>query len=102
MPRRPTAASEFRRGGAVVQALAAALTRFATITALPTAAHTYFGWRLDRGIQAAERGDHPRALRLLAPVERAGMSHYDPEGHALGALASSRAVLQSPPINRTS
>jgi hypothetical protein len=80
--------------GAPLQALAAALILFATITALHTAAHTYFGWRFSRGIQAAESGDHERALRLLRPVARPGMTHYDPDGHATDALASSRALLR--------
>ena len=130
MPRRPTAASEFRRGfdaynlmigalsslalgllvllagaaglvpdvlgrGAVQQSMAAALVLFVIITGLHTAAHTYFGWRFDRGICAAADDDHARALRLLGPVERPGMGHYDPEGRAQAALASSRAALQS-------
>ena len=83
-----------------VQALAAALTLFTIITALHTTAHTYFGWRFSRGIHAAESADHHRAVRLLAPVDRPGMSHYDPDGTAAGALASSRALLQSSEINR--
>jgi hypothetical protein len=86
--------------GAALQALAAALTLFAIITVLHTAAHTYFGHRFARGIHAARSGDHHRALRLLRPVARPGMTHYDPDGTAAGALASSRAVLQSSENNR--
>ena len=86
--------------GAPLQALAAALALFVVITSMHTAAHTYFGWRFDRGIRAAATGNHARALRLLAPVDRPGMSHYDPEGNARGALASSRAILQRAEINR--
>src|SRR5688572_19998486 len=70
--------------GAPLQALAAALILFATITALHTATHTYFGWRFSRGIQAAESGHPELAIRLLEPVTRRGMTHYDPEGHAAG------------------
>jgi hypothetical protein len=54
---------------------------------------TYFGWRFDRGIRAAEADDHRRALRRLGPVERHGMSHYDPEVQARTALAASRVAL---------
>jgi hypothetical protein len=79
--------------GAAPQALAVALTLFVTITALHTAAHTYFGWRFARGIRAAAAGHHPRAVRLLKPVERPGMTHYDPDSHARHTLAASRAAL---------
>jgi hypothetical protein len=79
--------------GAAPQALAVALALFVTITALHTAAHTYFGWRFARGIRATAAGHHPRAVRLLRPVERPGMTHYDPDSHARQALAASRAAL---------
>jgi hypothetical protein len=79
--------------GAVAQALGAALALFVTITGIHTAAHTYFGWRFDRGLRAATAGEHRRAVRLLAPVERQGMSHYDPDGSARRALSASRASL---------
>lgn len=73
--------------GAAVQALVAALGVFLIITAMHTAAHTYFGWRFARGIRAAGAGDARRAARLLRPVARRGMSHYDPDGHARRILA---------------
>jgi hypothetical protein len=76
--------------GAGPQALAAALGLFVLITALHTAAHTYLGWRFDRGIRAADAGEHRRAVRLLTPVEGRGMSHYDPDGAARRALDVSR------------
>jgi hypothetical protein len=79
--------------GAGLQSLAVALALFVVITGMHTAAHTYFGWRFDRGIRAASTDDHRRAVRLLTPVERPGMSHYDPEGRAQAALAASRAAL---------
>ena len=81
--------------GAVAQALGAALALFVTITGIHTAAHTYFGWRFDRGLRAATAGEHRRAVRLLAPVERQGMSHYDPDGSARRALGASREALTS-------
>ena len=81
--------------GAFQQSAAVALALFVVITGMHTAAHTYFGWRFDRGIRAAADDDHARALRLLGPVERPGMGHYDPEGRAQAALASSRAALQA-------
>ena len=79
----PTASSEFRRGldpcnpmiGAGRQALVAALGLFVIITGMHMATHTYFGWRFARGIRAAAAGQHGSAARLLAPVERPGMSH---------------------------
>jgi hypothetical protein len=86
--------------GAVVQALAVALALFVLLTGLHTAAHTYFGWRFDRGIRAAAAGDHARAVRLLAPVARAGMGHYDLDGSAHGALACSREVLKRSSIDQ--
>jgi hypothetical protein len=81
--------------GAGAQALGAALALFVTITGIHTAAHTYFGWRFDRGLRAATAGEHRRAVRLLAPVERPGMSHYDSDGSARRALGASRAALGS-------
>lgn len=77
--------------GAPLQAIVVALALFLLITGLHTAAHTYFGWRFARGIRAARGGDDSRAVRLLAPIERRGMSHYDPEGHARRTLDASRA-----------
>ena len=81
--------------GAGAQTLGAALAFFVAITGIHTAAHTYFGWRFDRGLRAATAGEHRRAVRLLAPVERQGMSHYDPDGSARRALCASRAALRS-------
>jgi hypothetical protein len=79
--------------GAGGQASAAALGLFVIITGMHTATHTYFGWRFARGIRAAATGRHTRAARLLAPVERPGMGHYDPGGHARKTLAASRLAL---------
>jgi hypothetical protein len=78
------------RFGAGPQALATALGLFVIITGMHTATHTYFGWRFARGIRAAGAGQHARAVRLLAPVERPGMTHYDPGGHAQQTLDASR------------
>jgi hypothetical protein len=82
--------------GALRQSTIAALVLFVIITGMHTAVHAYFGWRFDRGIRAAADDDHARALRLLAPVERPGMGHYDREGRARAALAACRAALQTP------
>jgi hypothetical protein len=79
--------------GAGTQAAAAALGLFVIITGMHTATHTYFGWRFARGIRAAGAGEHARAARLLAPVERPGMSHYDPGGYAQKMLDASRSAL---------
>src|SRR5689334_208196 len=75
------------------QSLAAALGLFVIITGMHTATHTYFGWRFARGIRAAGAGEHARAVRLLAPVERRGLSHYDPGGHAQRTLEAARTAL---------
>ena len=80
--------------GAGRQAAAAALGLFVIITGMHTATHTYFGWRFARGIRAAGAGEHARAARLLAPVERPGMSHYDPGGYAQKTLQEARASLR--------
>ena len=80
--------------GAATQALAAALGLFVIITGMHTATHTYFGWRFARGIRAAGAGQHTRAARLLAPVERPGMRHYDPGGDAQTMLDRARAGLR--------
>ena len=80
--------------GAGRQALAAALGLFVIITGMHTATHTYFGWRFARGIRAAGAGEHARAARLLAPVERPGMTHYDPGGYAQKMLAQARTALR--------
>jgi hypothetical protein len=82
--------------GVLAQSVVAALVLFVIITGMHTVVHTYFGWRFDRGIRAAADDDHARALRLLGPVERPGMGHYDPEGRARAALAACRAALQLP------
>jgi hypothetical protein len=82
--------------GAAAQALGAGLGLFLLITGMHTATHTYFGWRFARGIRAAGAGDHARAARLLAPVERAGMSHYDLGGHVQRTLDASRLALGAP------
>lgn len=79
--------------GAGRQALGAALGLFVIITGMHTATHTYFGWRFARGIRAAGAGQHAQAARLLAPVERPGMGHYDPGGYAKRMLDSSRTAL---------
>jgi hypothetical protein len=79
--------------GAAVQAVAAAFGLFVIITGMHTGTHAYFGWRFARGIRAAGAGEHARAACLLAPIERLGMSHYDPGGHAQRTLAASRAAL---------
>ena len=81
--------------GAGRQALVAALGLFVIITGVHTATHTYFGWRFARGIRAATAGQHRSAARLLAPVERPGMSHYDPGGYAQKTLDASRAGLRA-------
>lgn len=81
--------------GAGTQAAAAALGLFVIITGMHTATHTYFGWRFARGIRAAGAGEHARAARLLAPVERPGMSHYDPGGYAQKMLDASRSALHA-------
>jgi hypothetical protein len=81
--------------GVGTQALGAALALFVMITGIHTAAHTYFGWGFDRGVRAVTAGEHRRAVRLLAPVERQGMNHYDPDGSARRALRASRAALES-------
>jgi hypothetical protein len=78
--------------GAWRQAVAAAVGLFVIITAMHTATHTYFGWRFARGIRAADAGEHVRAARLLAPVARPGMSHYDPSGYARRMLEQTRAT----------
>ncbi len=83
------------RGGGP-QAAAAALALFVVITAIHTTVHTYLGWRFDRGIRAATAGDHPRAVRLLTPVTRPGLDHYDPDGTARHTLESSRTAIQQP------
>jgi len=83
--------------GAGRQALAAALGLFVIITGMHTATHTYFGWRFARGIRAAGAGEHARAARLLAPVERPGMGHYDPGGYARTMLTASRTALGAAP-----
>jgi hypothetical protein len=80
--------------GAGKQALAAALGLFVIITGMHTATHTYFGWRFAQGIRAAGNGQHARAARLLAPVERPGMSHYDPGGYARKMLEQARASIR--------
>src|SRR5256885_8757307 len=80
--------------GAGKQALAAGLGLFVIITGMHTATHTYFGWRFARGIRAAGAGEHARAARLLAPVERPGMRHYDPGGDAQTMLDRARAGLR--------
>jgi hypothetical protein len=90
------AAPDLLGKGAGPQALVAALALFVLITGLHTTAHTYFGWRFARGLRAAAAGDHRRALRLLAPLERSGMSHYDPEGSVRRALDACRAALAGP------
>jgi hypothetical protein len=82
--------------GAALLALLAALGLFVIITAMHTATHTYFGWRFARGIRAAGAGEHRRAARLLAPVERRGMSHYDPGGHARRILGGLERAPQTP------
>jgi len=46
--------------GAVAQALGTALALFVTITGIHTAAHTYFGWRFDRGLGAVLITPRPR------------------------------------------
>ena len=79
--------------GAGRQALGAALGLFVIITGMHTATHTYFGWRFARGIRAAGTGQHAQAARLLAPVERPGMGHYDPGGYAKRMLDTSRTAL---------
>ena len=82
--------------GALAQSLAGAAVLFALLTALHTAAHTYVGWRFERGVRAASAGDHRRAIRLLSPVGRAGMDHYDPDHTAREALAAARRALAAP------
>ena len=87
------AAPDLLGQGGPAQALVVGLMLFLVITGMHTATHTYFGWRFARGIRAAEAGDHGRAARLLAPVERRGMTHYDEGGHAQRTLARARAAL---------
>ena len=87
-------APDLFRLGAGPQALAAALGLFVIITGIHTATHTYFGWRFAEGIRAAGTGEHARAVRLLAPVERPGMTHYDPGGDVQRMLDHARAALR--------
>lgn len=82
--------------GAIAQALATAAALFVAITALHAAAHAYFGWRFERGLRAAAAGEHRRAARLLGPVSRPGMDHYDLDGAARRALLSARGSLAAP------
>jgi hypothetical protein len=92
---RSGAAPDVLGRGALVQALVAAGALFVTLTVMHTAAHTYFGWRFERGLRAAGAGEHRRAVQLLGPVERPGMGHYDLDGAARRALQASRAALAS-------
>ena len=114
--RGPTLRSELRRGlgaynlaVALVPGVAAGLASlglfppltaagmgtlvFASVTLLHTAAHAWFGWKLGRGVEAHRAGRHEDAVSRLAVLERRGVGHYDPEGVAARALASSRAAL---------
>lgn len=81
--------------GALVQTVAVALVMMFLTTGLHTAAHSYFGWRFERGIKAHHAGEHTAAIVLLAPVEGREMDHYDPDGHALAALQASRELTSS-------
>lgn len=76
--------------GTLWQSGVAALVMMVLTTGLHTAAHSYFGWRFERGIKAHHEGRHEEAVRLLAPVEGREMDHYDPDGHAMAALRASR------------
>ena len=67
---------------------------FVLITLLHALAHSYFGHRLERGLQAAEKGDWRRAEKLLEVLDRQGMDHYDEDGTAAAALAHVRRQLQ--------
>ena len=80
--------------GTAAQALAVALGLFVIITGMHTAAHAYFGWRLARGVRAAAAGRYADAVRLLSPVERSGMRHYDLDGDAQRSLEQARANLE--------
>lgn len=79
--------------GVLWQSVFAACVMMVLTTGLHTAAHSYFGWRFERGIRAHHAGEHEEAVRLLAAVEGREMDHYDPDGHALAALQGSRAEL---------
>jgi hypothetical protein len=82
--------------GAVTQGLAAAAAGFVLLTAVHTAAHAWCGYFIEAGMSAAARGDHVRAVELLAFVERPGMDHYDEDGIAWATLAESRRKLAAP------
>src|SRR6266545_100602 len=83
----PSATSELRRSLNAYNLRVGAPSAAALGVATLLATHL-FGWRFDRGLRAATAGEHRHAVRLLAPVERPGMSHYDPDGSARRALAA--------------
>lgn len=64
----------------LVQALGVGSILFLVMTLLHIAAHSYFGWRFQRGVAAFSAGNTTQALRLLAIVERPGIDHYDIQG----------------------
>lgn len=76
--------------GESFQAAAGGFLMMVLTTGLHTAAHSYFGWRFERGLRAHHNGEHEIAIKLLAPAESRGMDHYDPDGYALKALRRSR------------
>ena len=76
--------------GNLAQAIFLGAGTLLLLTAFHTAIHGYFGWRFQRGVTASARGDHDRAIRLLAILDTKGMAHYDPDGFAQSALKKSR------------
>lgn len=83
--------------GVPMLGLKCAAAAFVLITLLHAAMHAWFGWRLGRGLSALEQGDPARACALLALLDRPGMDHYDPEGHARTALAQARQMAPKVP-----
>jgi hypothetical protein len=72
-------------------AIAACIFGFLSVALVHSAMHAYFGWRFGRGLRASLAGDLRLATRLLAPLDRIGLDHYDPTGSARRALEASRA-----------
>jgi hypothetical protein len=72
-------------------AIAVGILGFLSVASIHSAMHAYFGWRFGRGLRASLSGDTRLAARLLAPVERVGLDHYDPTGSARRALEACRA-----------
>lgn len=75
---------------ALLVAFTALVASYSLIVGVHAGLSAYYGWRLDRGIQALLSGEHAKAYKLLRIIESPSIKPLDPHNRARLAWAFAR------------